>query len=125
VKRRRIQPKPTDELETVSLRLPAQSVRVVCEVPRGQHRPDLRDHPGHRDRLSAGRGLRDDTARQGRRPGSQRPPRHASAAVPTDLQSTLSPAAARPAPLASFRTAPVFTTALSATPGGPFFFPRR
>jgi hypothetical protein len=35
VTRRRIQPKPMDELETVSLRLPAQSVRVVSEVPRG------------------------------------------------------------------------------------------
>ena len=38
---RRIQPTPTDELETVTLRLPAPSVRVVCEVPRGQHRADL------------------------------------------------------------------------------------
>ena len=42
VTRRRIRPKPTDELETVTLQLPAPSLRVVREVPRGSRRTYVR-----------------------------------------------------------------------------------
>ena len=124
--RRRIKPKPTDELETESLRLLAQSVRVLCEVPRG----------GSIERswvitqaieIAFPRDASFEKRLPARAAGPVVSALRATAQPPCPLTGRVPfiPAKARPAPLASSRNAPAFTTALSTTPGGPFVFPRR
>jgi len=89
VNRRRIQPKVAVELETVSLRLPAQLVRAVEQY--------AKDLGGSTDRTYVIR----------------------VAAVQTHLPNTVAAGGAQPAPPASCRNTAVLTPTLSADLAGP------
>ncbi len=127
-RRTRIQPKGAVELETVSLRLPPQLVRVADQLPKylggsTDRTPVITQvieiaHEHDAD-------FQEDYRRQGRRPRGRRRPSHRVAAVPTCLPNSLTPGGARPAPPAVPHYTVVFTPALSAIPGGPFRFPRQ
>jgi hypothetical protein len=117
VARRHIQPKPSVELETVTLRFPVQLVRTVDQYAKYLG--------GSTDRtyviaqaiqivLAEDAELPEDLNRQIGRPGPGRRP-HERVAVGICLQSNVTPGGTRSVPPAPFRNTPVFTPALSGT----------
>jgi hypothetical protein len=126
VNRFRIQPKVAVELETVSLRLPAQLVRTVEQY--------AEDFGGSTDpacviteaiEIALRRDAEFQKTLSARPAVSMASSRHSVAAVPTYRQSTLTPAGAQPGPPASSSNTPVFTSALAATYSGLSLFPRQ
>jgi hypothetical protein len=128
MRKRRIQPTRTVKPERVSLRLAAQLAGAVNQcggVPRRQHRPDLRDHPGGRDRPPLGRGLPEDPRSEAIRACVRPRPCHRVVGMPTHLQNADAPGGEQQAPLASSCNTAVFTPGFSATPRTPSPFTRR
>ena len=120
--RRRIQPKAALELETVSLRLPAQLVRSVEQYAKYLGGSTDRTYiitqaieiaPPARRRLPEG------PRPQARRVRRWTRPRHRVTSVTSNLHNVVGAGGPRLAPPASSRNTDVFTPTLSATPGGP------
>ena len=119
--RRRIQPKPSVELETVTLRFPAQLVRSVDQY--AKHLGDSTDRTyviGQAIEIAL---AQDKELPEGARAPGRRDPRERVATVTTCLYSTVVAGGAQSAPPAPSRNTRVFTAALSATPGRAVFLP--
>ena len=115
--RRRIQPKPTLELETVSQRLPAHLVRAVDQYAKFLGRTDRTYVIVQAIEIA----LAQDTDLQNlpsRRPPGPSRPRRRVTAVPTCLHYAVTPNGARLAPPAHRRNTAVLTPTFSATHRG-------
>jgi hypothetical protein len=123
LKRRRIQPKPALELETVTLRLPAQLVRAVDQYAKYLGGSSDRTYviaQAIEIALAQDADFQKTLMPGAARPRGRRRPRERVAAVGTCLQSNLTTGGTRSVPPAPSRHTAVFTPALAATHVRPF-----